>query len=172
MEERKVFLDGEKLLAGIKGMIESPIMPLGGDRSTYSGIGFSKSVATHVRDGLMGLTNRRVIFYMPKILNRYEFESYTIDQISSVQFTKGLHRGRIQVTAFNDYKIIKWISNEDGKRITEMIHNAVETIKGRALNKDTREVSKEENPLAVLKMRYARGEITKKKFDEMKKVLK
>lgn len=120
----------------------------------------------------MGLTNRRVIFYMPKILNRYEFESYTIDQISSVQFTKGLHRGRIQVTAFNDYKIIKWISNEDGKRITEMIHNAVETIKGRALNKDTREVSKEENPLAVLKMRYARGEITKKKFDEMKKVLK
>jgi hypothetical protein len=173
MEERNIFLKDEKIIAAIRGTIESGRIPFGGDRSTYSNISLGSSTATHVRDGLIGLTNKRVIFYMPKILNRYEFESYTLDQISSVQFTKGLVKGRIQITAFNDYKTIKWVDNEEGKTITTMIQKAVHDLK---FEKDEThhiksEKSDEDDALKALKLRYAKGEISNKKYEEMKKNL-
>ncbi len=172
MEERNIFLKDEKLIAAIKGTIESGIIPLRGDRSTFSGISLGQAAATHVRTGLIGLTNKRVIFYMPKILNRYEFESYTLDQISSVQFTKGLVQGRIQITAFNDYKTIKWVNNDEGKTITTMIQDAMHSLK---FKKDEPEQKSKKSDgddfLKVLKLRYAKGEITKKEFEKMKKVL-
>lgn len=41
----------------------------------------------------------------------------------------------------------------------------------RALKPTSSDISFKETPLDVLKKRYAKGEITKEKFDEMKKVL-
>jgi len=168
MEERNVFLDDEELIAVIGGAIESGIFPLSGDRSTFGSINLTGSTA-NVRDGLIGLTNKRVIFYMPKVLNRYEFESYDLDQISSIQFTKGMIQGRIQITAFNDHKIIKWVDNKDGKIITEMIQEAVHTIK----YKDNKKLESNslENPLDILKIRFAKGEISKEEFEDMKSAL-
>lgn len=173
MEERKIFLAGEKIIAAIKGHIESGRIPLRGDRSTYSGISLTNAAITHVRNGLIGLTNQRVIFYMPKILGRYEFEYYDIDQISSIQFTKGLFSGRIQVTAFNDCKIIKHVKNDEAKTITEMIQKAVQKVKNRkhVVHLPKTKKPDEDDVLKILKLRYAKGEITKKQFEKMKKDL-
>lgn len=170
MEERNVFLQNERLIAAIRGTIESGRMPLSGDRSTYAGIGLGGSVATQVRDGLIGLTNKRVIFYMPKMLNRYEFESFDLDQISSIHFTKGLMNGRIQITAFNDYKTIKWVKNNEGKTVTTMIQKAVHDLKFKKHEKPQKE-SDGDDVLKTLKLRYAKGEITKKQFEKLKKEL-
>lgn len=172
MEERNIFLKDEKIIAAIKGGIESGIVPLRGDRSTYSGITLAQAAVTDVRNGLVGLTNKRVIFYMPKMLNRYEFESYTLDQISSVQFTKGLINSRIQITAFNDHKTIKWVNNEDGKTMTTMIQEAVHKLKFKKEEHEKKvKKSDEDDVLKVLKLRYAKGEITKKEFEKLKKDL-
>lgn len=171
MEEREVFLENEKIIAAIKGTIESGRIPLSGDRSTHTGIGLGGAVATQVRNGLIGLTNKRVVFYMPKILNRYEFESYDLDQISSIQFTKGLMNGRIQITAFNDYKTIKWVDNEEGKTITTMIQKAVHDLKFNKSEKNQEKESDEDDVLSTLKLRYAKGEINKKQYEKLKKEL-
>lgn len=164
MSERNIFLKDEKIRAAIRGNIESPTIPFGGDRSTYGDMKLS-----HIRDGLIGLTNKRVIFYMPKILNRYEFESYILDQISSVQFTKGLIQGRMQITAFNDYKIIKHIDNEEGKKMTEMLQNTIHDLKFKKT--DAKNDSSDDDILKTLKLRYARGEINRSQFEKLKKDL-
>lgn len=171
MEKRQVFLENEKIIAAIKGTIESGIRPLSGDRSTFSNIGLLGAVATNARDGLIGLTNKRIIFYMPKILDRYEFESYDLDQISSIQFSKGLHWGRIQITAFNDHKTIKWVDNEEGKTITTMIQKAVHDLKFAKTGKPQKE-SGDDDVLKILKLRLAKGEITKEEFEDLKSTLK
>ncbi len=164
MEEREIFLLDEKLIALIGGIIESRSIPLTGDDPSIT-----KALGTNVREGLIGLTNKRVIFYMPKMLNRYEFESYTLEQISSIQFTKGMINGRIQVTAFNDSKVIKWVDNDGGKIITDMIQKATNIIKFKDQN--TNHTSQKDDPISILKIRYAKGEITREEFEQMKKEL-
>ena len=171
IQERDILLDHENLIAAIRGTIESGVVPLSGDRSTFANIGLTGTAATHVRDGLIGLTNKRVIFYMPKVFNRYEFESYDLDQISSIQFTKGMMKGRIQITAFNDHKTIKWINNMEGKKITEMIQKAVHALKFADKNTENNNLLSDKNPLDILKLRFAKGEISKEEFDEMKSTL-
>ena len=103
MLSRGVLIRGETLQAAIWGSIESNRTPLGGARSKHMEIGLAtKAAGMDKRSGLLGLTNHRVIFYMPKMMNRYEFEAYKIKQIDSVQFTKGMRKGRIDIGTAND----------------------------------------------------------------------
>ena len=174
MKERQILLDNENIIAAIKGDIESPSLPLHGDRSNTRGIGLLEPIV-HVRTGVLGLTNKRVLFYMPKWLNRYEFESYDLDQISSIQFTKGLVSGRIQITAFNDYKIVKWVDNTEGKQITTMIQKSINALKYKeSENSDSEKNNKpiEDDAMKVLKLRYVKGEITKEEYRDMRKMIR
>jgi hypothetical protein len=108
------------------------------------------------------------------MFNRYEFESYDLDQISSIQFTKGFFQGRIQITSFNDYKTIKWVDNNEGKNMTTMVQKAVHDLKQKKSENgesDKKQKSNEDDILNILKLRYSKGEITKKEYDELKKEL-
>jgi len=157
----RVLSTDEKLLGVIRGAIESEWAPF------TSEVDKSRKGFVTPRKGVLGCTTHKIFFYMPKILGRYEVETAPLDQISSIQFTKGLLEGRIHITVFNDEKVIKWIDNEDGEIITKIIERECQRTKepGRIAE------SKEEDPLKILKLRYAKGEITKEEYEEMKKVI-
>ena len=170
MMERGVLLEGETLKAAIWGKIESSRGLLFGQRSKEEDIDAMKKLMTlDRRSGLVGLTNRRVIFYMPKIMDRYEFEAYDIDQVDSVTFTKGLIHGRIDITIVNSNRVIKKIDNEEGRTMVDYIQNSIQDTKKKQQTPTT--VAEQQSPLETLKMRFVNGEITKEEFEDMKKVL-
>ena len=121
------------------------------------------------RSGLLGLTSQRVIFYMPKMMNRYEFEAYTIDQVDSITFTKGMRKGRIDISIVNNNNVIKHIDNDEGKTIVEMIQNAIQESKKQ--QGSTVITQEKQSPLDALKMKFVNGEITAEEYEKMKKVL-
>ena len=43
----------------------------------------TKVLGLDKRSGLIELTNQRVIFYIPKMMNRYEFEAYKLKQVDA-----------------------------------------------------------------------------------------
>ncbi|MCD6088357.1 PH domain-containing protein [Candidatus Bathyarchaeota archaeon] len=159
--QERVISPDEELIAVIKGAIESEWAPLTPE------VDKSKKGFVMPRSGVLGCTTHKIFFYMPKILGRWEVETAPLDQISSIQFTKGLIEGRIHLTVFNDEKVIKWIDNEDGAIMTKIIEK--ECIKMKEMKKVTR--LKEEDPVKILKIRFAKGEISKEEYEEMKKIL-
>jgi len=159
--KRRVLSQNEELIGAIKGSIESEWAPL------TSEIDKSKKGFVVPRNGVLGCTTHKIFFYLPKILGRWESETAPLKQISSIQFTKGLLQGRIHLTVFNDEKVIKWVDNNEGIVITKIIENLCQKereVKG--------VVQKEEDPLRILKIRYAKGKISREEYESMKKILK
>jgi len=108
----RVFNPNEELICAIKGGIETEIL----DRKT-------------VRKGILLITSQRVIFYMPKLFGRYEYEVYPYSQISSVHYHKGLAMDRIEITVASDYKVIKWIPKGDGEPATQIIQDMITSLR-------------------------------------------
>lgn len=172
MISRGVLGKGETLKAAIWGSVESSRDPLGGARSKNSSISLGvKAAGLDKRSGLMGLTNRRVIFYMPKMMNRYEFEAFAIKQIDSVQFTKGMRKGRIDVTILNGNRVIKGIDNEEGRTIVDIVQEAVENVAAQGSAPTVITQQAQQSPIDALKMKFVNGEITKEEYEEKKAIL-
>ena len=170
MIERNVLMQGEAIKAVIWGKIESSRIPLEGQRSKDMGVDLIvKATTLDRRSGLIGLTDKRVIFYMPKMMDRYEFEAYDIEQVDSVTFTKGMRRGRIDITIVNSNRVIKHINNDEGHTMVDYIQNAIHEIKKKQQSPTT--VVTEQSPLDALKMKFVNGEITTEEYEKMKSVL-
>lgn len=172
MISRGVLGKGETLKAAIWGSVESSRDPLGGARSKNSSISLGvKATGLDKRSGLMGLTNRRVIFYMPKMMNRYEFEAFAIKQIDSIQFTKGMRKGRIDVTILNGNRVIKGIDNEEGRTIVDIVQEAVDSVAAQGSTPTVITQQAQQSPIDALKMKFVNGEITKEEYEEKKAIL-
>lgn len=155
----RVIQPDEKVKGIIIGKIENPA-PWGLwveiDKTRHSQIGEG-------RDGALICTDKRLIFYMPKLLGRWEVESAPLEQISSVQYSKGLFSSRIHLTVFNDEKVIKWVNNEDAKVIIDIIEEELHRTKKQNIVAV--------NPLSELKLRLVRGEVSKEEYLELKRIL-
>jgi len=169
MIRREVLLAGEEIEAAIWGNIEASVIPLDAQRNKNQSLDLAtKAIGLDKRSGILGLTNQRIIFYMPKMMNRYEFEAYPIKQVDSVQFTKGMRKGRIDISIVNNNRVIKAIQNDEGKIIVDRIQEAVQKA-GKAEGATI--VTSHQDPVDALKMKFVNGEITKEEFEEKRKIL-
>ena len=69
------------------------------------------------------------------------------------------------VTVFNDEKVIKWVNNKDDAIIVKIIEEKLKRIK------ESKNYKSEEDPLKILKLRLAKGEITKEEYEELKRII-
>ena len=168
MTWRGVLLEGESLRAAIRGQVESSRDPLGGTRSKHQDLDLATTMlGMDRRSRLLGLTNQRVIFYMPKIMNRYEFEAYAIEQVDSATFTKGMRKGRIDISIVNNNRMIKHIDNGEGRIMVDMIQSAVQESK----KQGSAAASGAQSPMDALKMKLVDGEITEEEYERKRKIL-
>jgi hypothetical protein len=124
------------------------------------------------------ITNQRIIRYSPSTLGLHkEIEDYRYEDIANLKIDKGILFATITakrrfmsedlildklLTGRADY--ISRLIQENLRRINSAPASLVTT------NQQTR-LTSPEDPLQVLKLRFARGEITKEQFEEMKRVL-
>ena len=171
MKENGVLLVGEELRSAIWGKIESSRIPMMGSRQKDADL---QLPVFNSRNGLLGLTTQRVIFYMPKMMGRYEFEAYEIDQVDSIIFTKGMRKGRINVSIVNNDRVIKGIDNTEGKTIVEHIQTAIQENKRQRQDggaSASQNGSNTQSPMDILKTKFVNGEITEEEFERKKKLL-
>jgi hypothetical protein len=163
--KERILKKDEEAKGMIRGLIETPW--------TLGDVNVAKTQQARVvqgRNGVLVCTNQRLIFYMPKILGRWEVESASLDQISSVHFNKGLTAGRIHIIVYNTEKVIKWINNEEGEKMVRLIEKESESNRGDYKTNNLK-VESAVDPLQTLKMRFVKGEITKEEYNEMKRTL-
>ena len=156
--KNRVIMKEEKIKGIVIGKIENP-SPWG----TRTDIDKTRHVEMgEGRDGALICTDKRLIYYMPKIFGRWEAETAPLEQISSVHYNKGMFSSRLHITVFNDEKVIKWIRNKDAEKIVEIINNELKITKKASISND---------PLHELKLRLAKGEISKEEYQELKKII-
>ena len=139
------------------------------------------------------LTSKRVIIRNPTMLGlRASIEDYPYQNITGVKIQKGLFSsmiyltipGRTEVSRVRGKKgasLLKW-GRKDEAELAALPHNEAQEVlniikeaitdmnKRREENRIIPEM-KDENVLKILKIRYAKGEITKEEFEDMKKNL-
>lgn len=129
-------------------------------------------------------TDRRLIIRNPNLLGlREDIENYRYDSITSVKIEKGLFSSAIhlvipgmtemsksdrmyKIWGRNDTGVIDAIPKDKAEQLYKIINDAIAKTRNAKANP-----AQSEDPLTVLKVRFAKGEITKTEFEEMKKML-
>jgi hypothetical protein len=114
--------------------------------------------------GCLLLTDKRVIFYWRGLFGK-NTEVFKYNDIHSVEARKKLLVGQIIINIHGAIVYFHITDKSDTDIATKMIREMID--KNKAGKLETKE-----SPLDVLKIRYAKGEITKEEFEQMKKDLK
>ena len=124
------------------------------------------------------ITNQRIIRYSPSSLGLHkEIEDYRYEDMANLKINKGILFATITVKRrFMSEDLI--LDNLPEGQVDYVFRLIQENLR-RMGNATTSPVTtgqqtpltSSEDPLQVLKLRFARGEITKEQFEEMKKVL-
>ncbi len=124
------------------------------------------------------ITNQRIIRYSPSILGLHkEIEDYRYEDIANLKIDKGIVFATI--TAKRRFmsedlildKLLKGRADYISRLIQENLRRMVSATTSPVTTNQRAPLTSPEDPLQVLKLRFARGEITKEQFEEMKKVL-
>ena len=124
------------------------------------------------------ITNQRIIRYSPSALGlRKEIEDYRYEDIANLKMDKGILFATITAKRrfMSEDLILDKLSKGRADYISKVIQENLRRISSTSAslvttNQQTR-LTSPEDPLQVLKLRFARGEITKEQFEEMKRVL-
>jgi hypothetical protein len=124
------------------------------------------------------ITNQRIIRYSPSTLGLHkEIEDYRYEDIANLKIDKGILFATITAKRrfMSEDLILDKLLKGRADYISRLIQENLRRISSApaslvAANQQTR-LTLPEDPLQVLKLRFARGEITKEQFEEMKRVL-
>jgi hypothetical protein len=124
------------------------------------------------------VTNQRIIRCSPSALGlRKEIEDYRYEDIANLKIDKGIVFATITAKRrfMSEDLILDKLLKGQADYISRVIQENLRRMSGAAAspvatNQQTPPASPED-PLQVLKLRFARGEITKEQFEEMKRAL-
>ena len=124
------------------------------------------------------ITNQRIIRYSPSALGlRKEIEDYRYEDIANLKIDKGIMFANITVKRrfMSENLILDNLpagqADYISKTIQENLRRMSRPPTSPVVTNQRVSLTSPEDPLQVLKLRFARGEITKEQFEEMKKVL-
>ena len=79
--------------------------------------------------GIFAATNKRVLFYIPKMVGEFEFEEFPYDQITSIECGKDFRGGYVDFAAGATQKRIFFIQpRKEAEEITEIIRKQMKTM--------------------------------------------
>lgn len=126
---------------------------------------------------LILITNQRVILCSPELFGlRLEIKDFRYEDVANSIIKKGIFFANIELVPKFRRKPLK-LENLVKRQIDDILKIIQENIKryhaydGSNSTKDRDGSINEDNPLAILKMRLARGEITREEFEETKKLI-
>jgi hypothetical protein len=123
------------------------------------------------------ITNQRIIRYSPSTLGLHkEIEDYRYEDIANLKVDKGIlfatitARRRFMSQDLVLDKLLKDQADYISRVIQEKLRGMSAAASPATTTQQTSPTSPED-PLQVLKLRFARGEITREQFEEMKRAL-
>jgi len=124
------------------------------------------------------VTNQRIIRCSPSALGlRKEIEDYRYEDIANLKIDKGILFATITAKRrfMSEDLVLDKLLKGQADYISRVIQENVRRMSGAATSPITTNqqtpLASPEDPLQVLKLRFARGEITKEQFEEMKRAL-
>ena len=110
-------------------------------------------------------TTKKIIIRNPSAFGlRQNIEIYNYEQIVDVKLEKGMFSSAININVpgslYNGY--IEAIPKKEAEGLLKIIYERM---------KKEKDTSSDDDPLIILKKRFAKGEITKEEYKEMKSVL-
>ncbi len=111
-------------------------------------------------------TTKKIIIRIPPALGlREDVESYPYEQIVDVKLEKGIFSSAIDINVpgsiYDGY--IEAIPKDEAEDLVKLIYEKMKEKRGSSPDDD--------DPLTILKKRFAKGEISKEEYEEMKSVL-
>jgi len=124
------------------------------------------------------VTNQRIIRYSPSTLGlRKEIEDYRYDDVANLKIDKGILFATITIKRrfMSADLVLDDLPKGRVDHISRLIQENLRLISGTQASQISTNhqapPASPQDPLQVLKLRFARGEITKEQFEEMKKAL-
>jgi len=124
------------------------------------------------------ITNQRIIRCSPSALGlRKEIEDYRYEDIANLKIDKGILFATITVKRrfMSEDLILDDLPKGQAAYISRVIQENLRRMSGATTSPVTTSQqippASPEDPLQILKLRFARGEITKEQFEEMKRAL-
>jgi hypothetical protein len=147
------------------------------DEQVMAGVKQSRVKAAITPDSII-ITNHRVIRYSPSALGlRKKIEDYRYEDIANLKIDKGILFATITVKMrfMSEDLILDSLPTGQADYISKVIQENLRRMSSAPTSPVTTNqrgsLSAPEDPLQVLKLRFARGEITKERFEEMKRAL-
>ena len=124
------------------------------------------------------ITNQRIIRYSPSALGlRKEIEDYRYEDIANLKIDKGIMFATITIKPrfMSEDLILDNLPKGQADYISRLIQENLRRMSSAPTSLVTTHQqappTSAEDPLQVLKLRFARGEFTKEQFEEMKRAL-
>jgi hypothetical protein len=121
------------------------------------------------------ITTQRVIRFSPSAMGlRKEIEDYRYEDMANYKVNKGIMFATVTITNrfMNEDLILDDLPKGQIDHISRIIQDRIRLVKAVQIpGYQTPASIQSEDPLSVLKLRLARGEITKEEFAELKKLL-